>query len=233
MVRTFARELLSLVVPPLCAACREPEFSGAELCPGCRSRLVALADPRCRRCGAPAPHETGRCRECAGRALAFERAWSPFAYEGVCREIVGALKSRGAVAVAAFVARELAVRAPPGMLCGTLVPVPAHARRNRRHGFNQAKAIAGGLGRHAGGRVQDVLARSGQSAPQVGLERRSRLANARASVRVKVGAAVPERAVLVDDVYTTGGTLDACARALLDCGAREVVAVTFARTVRA
>jgi ComF family protein len=231
MPRRPASRLLSLVVPPLCSVCREPEIGGHALCDECRARLVALRDPRCSRCGAPLPHRESRCRECRGRALAFVHAWSAFAYEGIAREVVSALKARGLLVLAAFMAREVSTRAPAGLLSGTLVPVPAHALRRRRHGFNQARAIARPLGRAASLPVGDVLRRVHAPA-QVGLERRARLSNARGSVRLRAGASPPPRAVLVDDVYTTGASLDACARALLESGTHEVVAVTFARALR-
>jgi predicted amidophosphoribosyltransferase len=226
------RELLSLIVPPLCVTCLEPEFSGSALCPDCRARLVALPGARCRRCGAPVVRDSRDCRECRGRSFAFARAWSAFAYEGVCRRVVTALKSRSAVAVTGFMGGEIARRCPSGLVEGILVPVPAHARRRRLHGFNPAREIARALGRRSGCPVRDLLERTGRAPPQVGLERAARLANARGSVGLRSGASAPERAVLVDDVYTTGATLDACARALRAAGSNEVMAVTFARAVR-
>ena len=116
------------------------------------------------------------------------------------------------------------------------MPVPAHPVRNRRHGFNQAAALARAIARGARLPVLDLLRREPRSVPQIGLERRDRLANAACSVRVdggrRRGRAVPPLVALVDDVYTTGATLDACARALRAEGAAEVVALTFARAVR-
>ena len=232
MLRILHRELLSLVVPPLCGACREPEFSGAALCADCRSRLVALSRPRCARCGAPTPGVVRSCRECRGRALGFSRAWAPFSYEGVGRQVVGALKSRAVVAIATYMAEAIAARAPAELLCHPLVPVPAHGRRMRRHGFNHAEVIARKLASRSSLPVRDVLERCGGSLPQVGLERRARLANASRSVRVKRASAIPAKAVLVDDVYTTGATLGACAQALRAAGTEEVFALTFARAVR-
>jgi ComF family protein len=227
---TLRNSLLSLIVPPLCVACREPDLTGAALCEECRSMLVALREPRCLRCGAPTAMRSPGCRECRRRTLAFDQAWSPFAYEGVARRVVNALKSRGALAVTSLMATELVSRAPQHLLRGTIVPVPAHGRRRRRHGFNQAAALASALARGTGLPVTDLLERRGPAVPQVGLERRARLSNARGSVRP--GSRAPERALLVDDVYTTGATLDACARALRAAGAAEVVALTFARAVR-
>jgi predicted amidophosphoribosyltransferase len=92
--------------------------------------------------------------------------------------------------------------------------------------------VARALGKAIGLPVVRLLERQGGSRPQVGLERRARLVNARGSARARPGAAVPRRVVLVDDVYTTGATLDACAGALRRAGAAEVVALTFARAVR-
>jgi ComF family protein len=231
MAGTLRRELLSLLVPPLCAACREPEFSGTALCPECRSRLVPLAAPRCRRCGAPVVRSTASCRECGGRKLHFVRAWAPFAYEGVARTLVGALKSRGLLAVAGLMAVEMAARAPTNLLRGMLVPVPAHPRRRRAQGFNHAHAIARALGRRCSLTVSDVLERRAAT-PQAGLERRSRLANARGSVGLRRGAQAPRTALLIDDVYTTGATVDACAQALSAAGTETLLALTFARAVR-
>lgn len=171
------------------------------------------------------------CHECRGRRLAFEEAWSAFAYEGVARDVVTALKSRGALVLASFIAHEVAGRAPAALLRGTIVPVPAHARRRRSSGFNQALEIAAALGRTSDLPVRDLLRRV-RAPAQVGLERRARLVNARGSVRVQGGSTVPPRAVLVDDVHTTGATLDACAQALRQAGAEEVVGVTFARALR-
>jgi ComF family protein len=223
--------LISLVVPPLCAACREPELFGVVVCSSCRASLVALPEPRCGGCGAPLIVSAPRCPECRGRALAFRTAWAPFAYEGTARELVAGLKLRGTTRAAGFMSTEIASRAPPDLLRGTLVPVPAHPARRRRAGMNQAAWLARELGRVTRLPVADVLERVRRSTPQVGLARRARLINARDSVKARrppPGGPL----VLVDDVYTTGATLDACARALDARGGEEVVAITFARALR-
>ena len=223
--------LLSLVVPPLCAVCREPELSGTAVCPICEARLVPLPDPRCDRCGAPVAVPMARCPECRGRALTFRSAWAPFAYEATARRLVVALKARGATRAAGFMAGQIASRAPPSLLQGTLVPVPEHPARRRREGLNQAALLAQTLARTAGLPLARVLARRQGSTPQMGLARRARIANARDSVAVRRQPPAG-RLLLIDDVYTTGATLDACARALAGAGAHDVAAVTFARAIR-
>jgi predicted amidophosphoribosyltransferase len=128
-------------------------------------------------------------------------------------------------------AATIASHSPPGLLHGTLVPVPSHRARHRRAGVNQAWWLARELAHVAELPVADVLERTRGSRPQVGLPRRARLANARDSVRSR-RTPPGGRLVIVDDVYTTGATLDACARALRARGAIEIAGVTFARALR-
>jgi predicted amidophosphoribosyltransferase len=231
MPGSLARSLLSFIVPPLCAVCREPELSGAAICAACAASLQAIGTC-CRVCGAPHPRPVDFCTECRRRNLAFERAWAPFAYSGAARRLVLGLKAGGLLRNASYMGAAIASRAPPGLLGGILVPAPAHSERMWRHGHNQAGELAAALGRASGLPVRDLLARRLGGRPQAGLERAARRANARGWI-VATGA-VPrgERLTVVDDVYTTGATLDACARALRAAGSGAVTAVCFARTVR-
>jgi predicted amidophosphoribosyltransferase len=206
--------LVSLVIPPLCVACREPELGGGQLCADCADRLVPLAPGQ-------AVH----------RSAAVTRAWAPFSYEGVARRVVIGLKARSATRAAGFMAAAIASRAPPAMLdTGVLVPVPGHPAGNRARGFDHGQAIARALGVLTGRDVVTALRRAPVRA-QVGLARAERRRNAEGSVRVAAGVPAAARAILVDDVYTTGATLEACALALRGAGAGEVVAVCFARTL--
>ena len=231
MAGSLARSLLSLVVPPLCAACREPELSGAPVCPPCAAGMQPIASC-CGRCGAPLPCPVDACSECRGRGLAFERAWAPFAYTGPARAVVLGLKGRGLSCVTPFMAAAMSARAPTGVLEGVLVPAPAHPDRIRRHGHNQARDLAEALRRRTGMPVREVLARRPGARRQVGLERPARRANVRGGIVACAGLPAGARAVVVDDVYTTGSTLDACAAALRAAGSGPVTAVCFARTVR-
>ncbi len=215
MTPALMDRLLSLVVPPLCVACREPELGGGALCSDCIDGLVPLGPGQ-------GTH----------RSPALTRAWAPFAYEGVSRRVVMALKARSATQAARFMAAAIAARAPTGLLdAGLLVPVPGQPDGNRRRGFDHAHAIARTLGDITGLAVAGALHRA-PVRRQVGLARVERQANARGSVSVRPGVPPGSRAILVDDVYTTGATLDACALALRGAGAGEAVAVCFARTVR-
>ncbi len=161
--------------------------------------------------------------------------WAPAAYEGPARDLVRALKFRGATGVADFMAAQIVANAPAGLLEGTLVPVPLHPRRLRSRGYNQAAAIAAALSARAAlaGQgmlgVEDCLARAGPAVTQVGLARAERQAGPAGQI---VAERTPRgRVLLVDDVVTTGATLHACAAALGAAGCPDVAAVVFARTL--
>ena len=214
--RWVGAEVLALVAPPRCAACGEALGAAAErLCGDCRAELPWLRGARCPRCALPA----------------FARAWAPVAHAGPARALVAQLKFQGVLAAADLMAAQIAAGAPAALLDdATLVPVPTHPARRRARGFDPAERLAGALARRAGRPLSRCLRRRGPPARQVGAPRALRRAPGR--VEVVARAPAPLRVALVDDVHTTGATLDACARALRRAGAAEVVALTYARALR-
>jgi ComF family protein len=178
------------------------------LCGACRQRLVFL------------PREP---------VLLFGvRVWAPIAYEGPARDLVRALKFRGALALAREMAALVVASAPDGSLDGELVPVPLHPVRQRRRGFNQAAVLADTISRTTGLVTSDCLRRRGPGPPQVGRSRGARLSGPAGSIEAR--ARVPPVALIVDDVVTTGATIAACATALRQAGTGELAAIAFART---
>lgn len=206
------------------------------------SALGLLAPPFCWACGARAhPHEP-LCRTCKAQLRWLERrsvelagvdVWAPLAYDGPAGALVRALKFRGATGVARPMAAQMAACAPPGLLApaAVLVPVPLHPRRARMRGFNQAERLAAALARRTGTRVEDCLRRGGPAnGRQVGRGRAERLAGIAGAVELRPRAAPLVRALLVDDVVTTGATLAACAAALRATGTTDVAAIAYALT---
>jgi len=221
--------LTDLVAPPRCLACALP--GPALLCAPCRAALPWLAPGTCPRCALPAP-----CGPpCPAARAAFAAAWAPLAMAGPARALVHALKLGRAHPAADLMAAALVRGVPPG--AGeqvALVPVPPVPARARRRGLDHAALLAAALGRRTGRPVVACLIRAGAGAGapagQVGARRGARLRGP--AVRAAPGApALPARAVLVDDVHTTGATLDACARALRAAGTQRVEALTFCRTL--
>lgn len=197
-------QLVSLVVPPCCAACRAPGLkAGDALCLACR---------------------------CPAAAAAFERAWAAMAYEGVARQAVRALKFARARALVDVMAAQIVACAPTALLVDrTIVAVPAHPSRLRSRGFDPAGLLAAAIARRSGLALQPALRRERTAARQLGASRDERRDRQRLGFVATQTA--PARAVLIDDVHTTGATLDACAAALRHAGSESVVAISWARTL--
>jgi predicted amidophosphoribosyltransferase len=222
-------ELVALVAPPVCVACRAPLAGGRErLCVSCTRALPWLRGRVCARCGLPS-HRGGRC---PAAAAAFPRAWAPLAYDGPARALVGALKFRSALPVADLMAAQMAANLPPELRTppAAVVPVPAHAGRRRRRGFDPAGTLAAALARRLDRPLVACLRRTDRAARQVGASRGARRRAGRLEI-VARGIPPPPLALLVDDVHTTGATLDAAARALAGAGTEIVAAITYARTL--
>ena len=216
--------LLSVVVPPACVACRAalPRDDGVVLCPRCVRALPWLPRGVCSRCALPSHGG----RRCPARRAAFERSRAVVAHEGVGRELVHAMKFRGAHAVAELMAAQIAARHrfPDGAV---LAAVPGTRARRRRRGFDPAEWIAAALAERVGAHMVRALQRR-DGARQLGAGVRDRRRAGRLCFHA---IAAPPRVVLVDDVHTTGATLDAAAAALRAAGVDYVEAVTYTRTL--
>jgi predicted amidophosphoribosyltransferase len=185
--------------------------------------------PLCARCGNPVAWPVARCRECAGRRLAFASARAAVAYEGAVPRLVGAWKDGGRRRLARL-AGELIVEHLAKPEGEAITCVPSVRARELWRGANPAGQLACELGRRWRLPVRALLVRNRSPAPQRGLplvERRRNVADAFRATR-----AVPATVVLVDDVYTSGSTVHAAARALARAGADRIEVVTFARALR-
>ncbi len=184
--------------------------------------------------GLPDASGTLLCRHCRSGAYAFERVRSYGVYDGVLGEVIRLFKYRGVMALKDFLAVRLAETAREEFELSeinAIVPVPLHRSRQRERGFNQSAVLAGALGRLLGLPVREaLLLRHRKTRPQTGLTFAQRRLNVRGAFAVRAGVTIDKlRILLVDDVYTTGATAHACARALRRAGARSVVVLTVAR----
>jgi ComF family protein len=218
--------LLDLVFPRRCVVCGS---DGAVLCVGCEGRFERLGTPRCERCGAPTAWPVERCRECAGRRIAFACARAAVSYDDAAKRLVAAWKEHGQRSLAELAAEIVdAVVARPSAY--TLTFVPSDHDRLLRRGHNPAQRLADALGVRWQLPVVPLLRRAPGRAPQKGLTLSERRRNVRGAFEAV--DAVPPAIVLLDDVYTSGATVSAAATALRKGGARRVEVVTFARAVR-
>jgi ComF family protein len=235
--RRVADGALSILLAPACAACREPldEPTGGPVCAACWAGVMPILPPVCGSCGDPLPSwrvislEEARCPRCRRRSSHVVRTRAIGAYDGSLRSIVHALKFDGRRSVAKPLGAAMR-RHGSGLLedAHACVPVPLHPLRRYTRGFNQAEELA----RHLGLPVRRALRRVRHTQPQAELPEARRHGNVRGAFEVRRRVDVHGLVlVVVDDVSTTGATLDACAEALLAAGAVEIRGVTAAKAV--
>jgi ComF family protein len=228
---------MAVLLAPACAACDTPLDSPTRgpVCGHCWNRVVLIAPPVCETCAEPLPSwrvislKEQRCARCRRRGTIVSRARTIGTYDGALRDIIHALKYDRRRSLAAPLGAWLRIHGAD-ILLGADVAVagPLHRSRRRRRGFNQAADLA----RHLGLPLADALRRTRATPSQTDLPAARRHANVRDAFALRRRHTVAGRCVvLVDDVSTTGATLEACARVLLDAGAREVRALTAARAV--
>jgi ComF family protein len=226
LARRLVTHALDALFPPKCVGCGD---FGAFICDRCLETAPRAAGNRCPRCWSTL--EDFSCPNCKHHAVAFTAMRSAFSYGGVAREAVLSLKFHGVSALAPRMASQMttALRewSPP---VDVIVPVPLGWLRRRTRGYNQSGLLASEIARACGLRVEhQALRRTRRTAPQ---SRQPDAARRRENVRGAFGPGarpVSGNILLVDDVSTTGATLDACAQALLTSGATNVYALTFAR----
>jgi ComF family protein len=230
--------LAKLLIPARCVLCGT--IGPENVCAPCGVRLERVG-PCCARCGRQRSTEWASpdCGECHAKPLGVAQARSMLLYNAAGRELLAAFKFNRREAAGAWLARQFADFARPGLAAlytlggvapALVVPVPIHAQRRRERGFNQAEALAAAVGAQLGLPCRPgLLERTRPTPTQIGLTAAQRLANVRGAFAVPA-AAQPQLAgrcvLLVDDLMTTGATLRACALALRRGGASSVLGLT-------
>ncbi len=238
-VRSALRLALDFALPPLCPSCRTPLGDGAGLCAACWSKLSLIEPPYCARLGIPFVYDPGSgllSMEAIANPPAYDRARAAVRYDDIARALVHRFKYGDRLDLAPLMGRWMA-RAGHELLASAdaLAPVPLHWRRLWARRFNQSAALAGTISALAGPPVLHGAVKRVRATPQqVGLNKNERAENVQGAFKVpadRKADVTGRRLVLVDDVLTSGATVDACARALLRAGAAHVDVLVFARVV--
>jgi ComF family protein len=240
-MKRAGRGALDLLFPPLCVACRVPVKEPHSLCADCWASIAFLDGHVCAVCGYPFDFDPGEgaiCSACLAHPPSFVRARSVMRYDDASKKLILALKRADRLDLAPAFSRWLK-RAGLEFLvhADVIVPVPLHRRRLWQRRYNQSAVLAQWLAAISGKTADPLSLIRVRHTPSQGEmpSAKARRRNVRGAFRVppERKAAVREKCVLlVDDVFTTGATLDACARALSRAGAREVLVLTLARVVR-
>ncbi len=242
MAGAAGRRVMDVLLPPRCLSCGTIVGADGSLCAECWSKIDFISAPCCVRCGVPFAFDAGigagsECGECARRPPGFDRARSALRYDDASKPLILGFKhsdrTHAAPAYAAWMARAAA---PMLAEADIIVPVPLHWTRLVHRRYNQAALLALALGRIAAKpAVPDALVRRRRTPSQGLLRRLGRFRNVAGAFAVHPGRQSRisgRRVLLVDDVLTTGATVEACARALRSAGAAAVDVVTLARVVR-
>lgn len=241
-MRHLSEALLNLLYPPVCCGCQQPT-ERPEFCRRCRRQIEMPASPLCPTCGAPfqtradVDHPCARCLQHPPR---FGRARACTLYDAAdtrnhpLKSVLQQYKYNRDVWLARPLAALLVERAPFAVEAyDVLMPVPLHVQRLRWRGFNQAQFLAQPLARATGVALDShSLQRVRPTRPQVDLDEKERRHNVAGAFRVTRPQRIEGRSILlVDDVYTTGATVNECSRALLQAGAQRVDVLVLARAV--
>lgn len=224
--------ILDLLFPPRCVGCKK---RSAWFCNACLAAVSRIAPPLCRCCGEPLERPGARpgdlCYNCRREPLQIDGIRSVALFAGPLRQAVHHLKYTGQRDLASALGRLLAEYWQDNRLpADVLVPVPLHASRQRERGYNQAALLAQELAAAAGLPViEGCLVRARQTASQMTLKRVERKTNVRDAFACVDDRLASRQVLLLDDVCTTGATLEACAVACRQAGARSVWALTLAR----
>jgi ComF family protein len=233
-----AHAALDIALPTLCVACREP-VAGDGVCAACWAQLSFIAPPYCAKLGIPFVYDPGPgilSMQAIADPPAYDRARAAVRYDEVAKTLVHALKFHDRVDLAPTMGRWMAHAGGPLLAeADLLVPVPLHWRRGFSRRYNQSGALARAIGKQAGLPVAvEALRRIRPTAHQIGLSRAERAANVQGAFKVPAEGKAEiqgRRVVMIDDVLTSGATVDACARALLRAKAASVDVLVFARVV--
>ena len=210
--------MLNWLYPPTCMGCasllpvNDAHRASVWLCAACEALLRPIA---------------GRVEKKGG-----VRCYAQYAYEGILRDVIRGVKFRGKKGHMAALGRLWARGLNEGDLTGVLVPMPLHRNKERARGFNQAGVLAQALSAGLGIGMAQALVRRVDTAPQAGLHRSMRAENVAGAFAVAKGYTPSGKSfILVDDIYTTGASLNECARVLWEHGATQVAAIALAATL--
>ena len=235
--RSFFSALGTLCFPPHCAACQVATEPGIHLCADCAESAQRIEAPFCECCSQPfdgAITQQFTCSNCAGREVHFECAVAACLSRGVVRDFIHAFKYNHQFHLRRPLADWLAHTLDDPRIASrpfdAFVPVPLHHVRFREREFNQAAELATLVSQRCGIPVLHALKRTRYTSTQTKLDRAERMENLRGAFRVRQTARVKDRhLVLVDDVFTTGSTVEECSRVLLRAGGASVRVITVAR----
>lgn len=224
--------ILEILYPARCPVCHGIVRGKDGICPSCRKRLHYIKEPKCKKCGKEIEKdEQEYCRDCQRFVHAYDKGASVFAYDPLMRRSVSMFKYHNRREYAKVYAREMYHHCERFLkMCApdVILPVPIHQHKKRQRGFNQAELVAKELGKLMNVPVDtEYLLRVEKTTPQKELTRQQRKVNLRKAFAIRETGKYYERILLIDDIYTTGATIDAISEILRENQSKFIFFLTI------
>lgn len=233
MISNLLSSFIDLLFPRRCPVCHDIVMpKGNLICPACLLKLHFVKSPVCQKCGKEiVSGQAEYCLDCARHRRSFEYGKALISYTDTARDSMVKIKYKNKREYLDFYIEALALRygtVIQNMKADALIPVPVHPSRLRSRGYNQAEVLAKGLGERLGIPVnQTLLLRGKKTAPQKTLAPSERLRNLEQAFQASPVPPGIQSVILVDDIYTTGSTIEACTRILKKAGIKKVYFITI------
>lgn len=231
-LRKIVRIIMDVLCPMTCPMCDKILAKNEKICTECERKLVYIFEPKCKRCGKELEDERKEyCSDCSLKKHYFKTGIAAFKYNGMISKSIYKFKYHNRRSYATFYGDAIGRvygREIYRWNCDVIIPVPIHYKRRVKRGYNQAELIATELGRKLNIPVDDkYLFRVSNTRPMKELDKTDRKKNVEKAFKIYKNVVKYKKIILVDDIYTTGNTLDACAKVLLEAGANDVYFVSL------
>ncbi len=218
--------LTDLLYPPRCPVCGQPAPFGLKICPECRKRLPVIETKRCRKCGKPIEDFDVLCPDCVREDHLYDRGLGIYMYDETMKRAISELKYKGRREYGEVFGELLYENARSELMYwkpDCLIPIPLHPAREAERGYNQARIISEALSKRCGIPVRsDILTRTMETDRMKELSAKDRINNMIRAFEVSEGCRELRSVVLIDDIYTTGSTVDAASAVLRRAGIDEI-----------
>ena len=241
MITEVLNDISDVIFPPQCLGCAEILSRGRQLfCPACKEKIKFITGSLCPVCGTTfldSPAESHLCGNCIENKTYFSCARAVFSYETIILDVIHKFKYGNNISVGAMLASFMADFSFPDVDCSDyslMIPVPLHIKRLRERGFNQSLILARALAKKWQIPINfSLLKRYKSTLTQTGLHKTERKQNIKGAFEVNDKKIIAgKNIILVDDVYTTGATINECAKTLIKAGAQKVTVLTLARVLQ-
>ena len=219
-------KLLDLIYPPRCPVCGQPAPFGLKICPACRKRLPVIETKRCRKCGKPVEDFDVVCPDCTKGKHLYDRGLGIYIYDETMKRAISELKYKGRREYGEVFGQLIYENARSELMYwkpDCLIPIPLHPARAAERGYNQAGIISEALSRRCGVPTRaDLLIRTMETGRMKELSAKDRTNNMIRAFAAAGDCRGIKRVVLIDDIYTTGSTIDAASAVLRRAGIDEI-----------